>query len=1039
MIKQYLYIFLLLAIITVSFYITYNAILSSRITEEGMTEPDLAYTTWDLDAIKQINREKGFTISDGNLKTWLKYVVLSLSGQVETYFPEGGGGYTSLGCYADNASRMVPNYRGEVKTNQACYDIAKSTKPLPNVFALQYAGQCYTGDSVPSAVQLGKASNGCNRSTEVKRSPWGNFGLSFGFNFGPPAWGPGNPGGDVWSQMVYKMNVLTKINNYGKILDDLYARGESDGDQILKNNNVDIQLSKIESFQEGLGGGGSRYKSKPAAPKPAPKPVAVASGFGVAFPKWSFAPKPAALAVTTTAFVQRPPPVPLPDFDCKQFPHICKLIEKHVPRIKVIPIHAGNKLVNTVSEYDIPSYLQTANAFLSDGKNPVTLTQIVDLPDDKKIKNLVKGPFSPVDLIPALQSMGIRKYTDIPEDLHELLKQLGATVPDTPKNIQNLVFTPLSAIGVNFLNLHDFVREWTDAFKSMEKKQFFPTVLPILVKIQYIHSKPSSAKQLAYYVHDIHPLTTVSPDITSLGVNLTDTSPDPYIQAAMDLEYSHTGKLKVVEQFTLFSDMVKILGGGLYSSYIDTLDTLKTSIGTASLQLIFHKFKIWSAYVSGKPVTTLQSFINELQGKTSFGLDNDHHFVVFLNALLNLKYSQDQLFADIDGGLTYADFFNAKPKSFRTQKSGFTTLYDYFFGSTKERFTVKGTNTVQQVYGRFGINGKSVNEAEARFTTYGFSNWEAMMDMISAMIPYGINVNNYIDVLELLKTQMKIQPNKQAEFLNKISKVGVKSIDELKNFIQSLESIGVDEFNYDPFMEKLSRYASKKGKPDLVQTNLFIQDMVSYGFSYSGDKRNQMDQLFNTIIARKMVLSKYSTELKPILLAMKEADDSKPRYATGWADFTYSGFSEPLDDFFQILAPFGTRNHSTAKYMAAFPTTFSAGSNYMNMGFLINFVYPSEYRAIRNNNWRMHHNTQLKWINDLIQGMRKYINQYLQKEPKETENYNGHIRTLNMMILFPFASFQHISDNIQKTDYSTNMNPQFHYNVASTYRKNVFA
>jgi hypothetical protein len=200
-----------------------------------------------------------------------------------------------------------------------------------------------------------------------------------------------------------------------------------------------------------------------------------------------------------------------------------------------------------------------------------------------------------------------------------------------------------------------------------------------------------------------------------------------------------------------------------------------------------------------------------------------------------------------------------------------------------------------------------------------------------------------------------------------------------------------------------------------------------------------MDQMFNTIIARKMVLSKYSTELKPILLTMQEADESKSHYATRWADFTYADFPENLDDFFEILPRIGEKDASNAEYLNEFPTTFSRGSDYMNMESLINFVYPSEYLAIKKNKWHLDRPTQLEWINDLIRGRHRSIKKYKESSPKDATSYNGGILTINMMILFPFASFQYISDNIKKNDYDKNMDRTLHYNVASIYRKNAFA
>ena len=69
-------------------------------------------------------------------------------------FSSEGYTYVKKGCFTDKEPRAVPNARGKVNNVQECANIAKQLNQ--NVFALQYGGNCFTGDSVSEATKYGQ-------------------------------------------------------------------------------------------------------------------------------------------------------------------------------------------------------------------------------------------------------------------------------------------------------------------------------------------------------------------------------------------------------------------------------------------------------------------------------------------------------------------------------------------------------------------------------------------------------------------------------------------------------------------------------------------------------------------------------------------------------------------------------------------------------------------------------------------------------------------------------------------------------------------
>jgi len=67
--------------------------------------------------------------------------------------PKSVDGYTYLGCYGDNSSRMIPNQQQMVSSIEECSQIAKGLNQ--NVFGVQDGGYCFTGNDENRAMSLG--------------------------------------------------------------------------------------------------------------------------------------------------------------------------------------------------------------------------------------------------------------------------------------------------------------------------------------------------------------------------------------------------------------------------------------------------------------------------------------------------------------------------------------------------------------------------------------------------------------------------------------------------------------------------------------------------------------------------------------------------------------------------------------------------------------------------------------------------------------------------------------------------------------------
>jgi hypothetical protein len=108
-----------------------------------------------------------------------------------------------VGCYKDNPSRAIPNYRGNVNSLDQCAEIAKGNGD--NTLGLQYGGQCFTG----------------------KDSAYNKYGVESNTGNCPPL-------GGTWSNQVYTKGGKRRENKITP--KGVVACGVNSGDQIYCNN-----------------------------------------------------------------------------------------------------------------------------------------------------------------------------------------------------------------------------------------------------------------------------------------------------------------------------------------------------------------------------------------------------------------------------------------------------------------------------------------------------------------------------------------------------------------------------------------------------------------------------------------------------------------------------------------------------------------------------------------------------------------------------------------------------------------------------------
>eukprot|EP01036_Dinobryon_divergens_P029645 gene29645-38770_t len=148
-----------------------NTISSSFVLSEGTASYDV--NSCGAMAVVQFNRLFGFSTSGsvcfvGNESAQVVTPAYSQDcnspGSIKVYvqtvsLPETSPQslYQNIGCYRDNSTRMIHTYQSYPSTPVEC--ALKAENAEATVFGLQAGGQCFTGDSVSSAISLSSVSN----------------------------------------------------------------------------------------------------------------------------------------------------------------------------------------------------------------------------------------------------------------------------------------------------------------------------------------------------------------------------------------------------------------------------------------------------------------------------------------------------------------------------------------------------------------------------------------------------------------------------------------------------------------------------------------------------------------------------------------------------------------------------------------------------------------------------------------------------------------------------------------------------------------
>ena len=217
MVRQFVFIVLLLIILTVSLYMVYDSLVvhprsGKSCSKEGLTTINLK--EWDVDAMMEIHKTKQFDIPKSDIPEFIQHLIDDRNMPYRKNEVKNTD-YTHMGCYIDDIrNRQLSNWAttmllNEGETNaskvQQCANIAHGNY---RYFGMQYAGECWVGNSDPT--RLGKlGADRCNRTANgwVGNDP------------------NKNGGGDGETQNIYQFKQsLYQFDDYSKIISNIQKK-----------------------------------------------------------------------------------------------------------------------------------------------------------------------------------------------------------------------------------------------------------------------------------------------------------------------------------------------------------------------------------------------------------------------------------------------------------------------------------------------------------------------------------------------------------------------------------------------------------------------------------------------------------------------------------------------------------------------------------------------------------------------------------------------------------------------------------------------
>lgn len=1096
---KYLYVLILILIITLLF--TYLYFYSNQPGKEGATTTNPTPTDfpWDYEYLNQINESLDFNKNQNDpnnaradlfinhlINKDIKYSKVEVPPS-DPKFPEYGEGVcmTDWSSVTDNTnntngSRTVrmkdgtvlkrPNdvnqVDGQIAYNE-CLEFANEQKkehPSINVFAIQYGGECFVGDTNYLAlnsdvtttdnrtrdknqVQTLYNKNYCKRDGIVPGTGtnfrwWGGSTINIG---GKPF---ASTNGSGWTQMVYahplpKTMYRFDDNEYTNKIKEYSSNGLKSYISVLDSIRLNNGFTTMESFVEGL--------DTPSTPDPTSTPVAVGN----------------------------------PITNLKGIPGVDNnLINKLIQNNFIVTTEEyATWISQIVDSIPLNLYLEKATNF---GLNSVD--QVHGFLS--KFQTFFGIPIElPQPVIYVIVIMlGYFHIGNIEEynSFEELVKNIGLNkVPysilksnqTAQGNLSMLtIIYYLALINVYWNDYKTFFSVWNQ--NKIGTNDTMNIIVNILTNETFSYQYNGNTTQL----------TTLIQFATYSNIDMSLKIPTP------------------VEAFTKFNETLQNMKI-TYAAYINYYNTLQNIVGIQpNMKSILSNFATYyntvaysdvSGHVLDKPVT-----INTLFNEFIYIIDQPGSsvppyftptcaadFNEYLKKITKAPFTVANIITqknnynsdDTTTGETYCKFMtrgSGSNESFETYTQTnapediLSTIYNYITKMFRKFTQIEGATTNisdsvawENFFGSYPYADKYdalINDLKSR----NLSGSDNIASFVNSLLDANIYYTDYNTICRLFDqfnggTTMPIETLKS--IIASLSKIGVKSSSEIVQFIGLISNrFGVSySTNFNTFLNDLTRFNMGSNDVNMNAATKFINDMIQIGLTYATPQGTQKIESIITYLihanlplvdyyngpASKNTITSFNNGTKKCDIPSLPANfpslfiTSLYKYnTTSYASLLYDIFNQTaiqnvehcdiinaMQDAYMITSSLQTYNNSNALIVP-------------NVKVIASFVYQEEMSAIVNQpNYYNNVQKRISMINDIADGMIKYSAVFKDGMQHDFEMHN---KIAKFMKIFPVLSFQYLSNEfIEKCSngnecwYSIYVDPTYSECKASTSKK----
>jgi hypothetical protein len=1025
---------------------------------------------WDYEQMEKINAEQGFTIDDNatntqfrdyllNTKKWT-YSLYEIPGDPNEDFPKWGEGVCMTDWYSvtDTTNNITnartvrdkatgkDNYSSVYNLDpESSYKVCKqrALDAKATVFAIQYGGQCFVGNTNELALGIDAVANKDTRTNNIPMDAK---------NCNRPGYANGN--GSGWTQTVYARGLPTQVyrfDNYTENIKELVTKDITSFSKLRSINDLNSRLgfTPMRSASATIEGATDMVGGIPVSGQPIDQ----------------------ARGVNITSANGKQPAVNN---------KIISLLQKYR---YAVTVEEYDEFVNAMQGGNMEAYIIILKRYLKISSEDV-MKQMIE-----KLKTLHphEQTFStPLVMAIILICYGIQDVNAIIDPFNKGTNWFTLAITENGLDKLSIPMFPPTNFGGNNQDPNYFsenvlmklwsigvmaphISEFFGVFKaeSATASDFFDKIMPVLTSdsFRYWYTGVDKIKQIIQYVLPTSQGKGLAAGFVNFNTVLAslNLSFDGYV-IFIDKLTKTVGPLtdaqglivKFTQYYTTvaYSDKIDfvaktpVTADMIFTEFIDIIDPVQgndkryfspTGNIVEYLQiLIDRKYNIASIKRDKALGQTYASFMGggNIADLISGGVQIGFHTLENMNDSFSIQKSISQIFNTMlnvgKRALGFKEGNAPMADSSVSADSAITNVASELAANANTELALNGTiaSPDHKALVNFGITDFSAQLGELERTlmsqNYGISDWTSLMNFVkplSKLIQYS-QLNNFI------KTMTDFGAKTQKEWMalaDDLSKIKIISYADLSAFLNIIIPFGVNYENFDEFKDTLQAFNANfaESLPSINPSalSIFCKDMTESGYRFNNPENKQIiNNIIGYFTSAKYNLQTYPQFPSALIKAIRAYDNSDP-YKTKMYDIVQN---PPLTQKLPVeinSAPIVVQAYLIASNQSTYKSSNSIlVGNSTNLIHFVAFLYKEEYELMKSDNGPTAYFTvesRLKLMNDMsvaVTAAAKTVT--IERKENLIELYT----TLShLLTVFPLLMFRFLYNTVRNNCMNGNM------------------